>query len=81
VLVVSNLNEEIALYSNEEQQILASYFNYSRRSLPVYDIYESYFELDMWDFQEHTTESYPLFTKEKYCEEINHPWLAEIIMQ
>jgi hypothetical protein len=27
----------------------------------------------MQDFQEHTTEPYPLFIKEKYYEEINHP--------
>jgi hypothetical protein len=47
----------------------------------VYDSYESDYELDMQDFQEHTTESYPLFNKEKYCEEINRPWPAEITEQ
>jgi hypothetical protein len=50
-------------------------------SQPVYDNYESDSELDMKDFQEHTTESYPLFNKEKYCEEINHPWPAEVTEQ
>ena len=44
---------------------------------PVYDSYESHSELNMQDFQEHTKESYPLFTKEKYYEEINHPGPAE----
>jgi hypothetical protein len=31
----------------------------------------------MEDFQEHTTESHPLFIEEKYDEEINHPRPAE----
>jgi hypothetical protein len=44
----------------------------------VYDSYESNSEMDMQDFQEHTSESYPLFTKGKYCEEISHPWPTEI---
>jgi hypothetical protein len=31
----------------------------------------------MQDFQEQTTESYPLFTNEEYYEEILHPWPLE----
>jgi hypothetical protein len=63
VPAVSNLNEEIVVYSDEEQQIHASYFNDSGSIPPMYDNYESDFVMDMQDFQEHTTNSYPLFTK------------------
>jgi alpha-galactosidase/6-phospho-beta-glucosidase family protein len=64
-------------YSDEEQQSPTSQFDDQRSSQPVYDSYESDSELDMQDFQEHTTEPYPLFIKEKYYEEINHPGPAE----
>ena len=35
----------------------------------------------MQDFQENTAELYPLFTNEEHCEEVNHPWPAEITEQ
>jgi hypothetical protein len=43
----------------------------------VYDIYESNSELDMKDFQQHATESFPLYIEEKHCMEISHPRPAE----
>jgi hypothetical protein len=64
-------------YSDEEQQSPTSQFVDQRRSQPVYDSYESDSELDMWDFQEQTSEPYPLFINEKYYEEISHPGPAE----
>jgi hypothetical protein len=69
------------VYSDEEQQSPTSHFDSMGSNQPVYDSYESDSELEMQDFQEHTTESYPLFTKGKYCEEINHPWPAGITEQ
>jgi hypothetical protein len=67
-------------YLYEEQQSPTSPFtDYS--SQPVYDNYESNSELDMLDFQEQTAEPYPLFTKEKYNEEINHPSPSEDVEQ
>jgi hypothetical protein len=64
-------------YSDEEQQSPTSQFVDQRSNQPVYDSYESDSELDMQDFQEQTAEPYPLFAKEKYYEEINHPGPAE----
>jgi hypothetical protein len=64
-------------YSEEEQQSPTSQFVDQRSNQPVYDSYESDSELDMQDFQEHTTEPYPLFLKGDYHEEINHPGPAE----
>jgi hypothetical protein len=64
-------------YSDEENRSLHHILIAWGESQPVYDSYESDYELDMQDFQEHTSESYPLFTKEKYYEEINHPGPAE----
>jgi hypothetical protein len=37
--------------------------------------------MDMQDFQDQTAEPYPLFTKEEYYEEIDHPWPAEDVEQ
>jgi hypothetical protein len=47
VHVVSDLNEEIMVYSDEEQKCPTSHFDDSGRSQPVYDSYESVFELDL----------------------------------
>jgi hypothetical protein len=63
-------------YSDEEKQSPASLFDSMGSNQPVYDSYESNPELDMQDFQEHTTKPYPLFIKENDHEEINHPELA-----
>jgi hypothetical protein len=68
-------------YSDEEQHIHTSQFVDQRSNHSVYDNYESNSELDMQDIQEHTIEPYPLFIKEDYHEEINHPVLAEITEQ
>jgi hypothetical protein len=46
-------------------------------SQPMYDNYESDFELGMKDFQEHAIEPFPLYIEGKHCVEINHPRLAE----
>jgi hypothetical protein len=68
-------------YSDEEKQSPTSQFVDQRRNQPVYDNYESDSELDMQDFQEKTAEPYPLFIKEEYYEEINHPGPAEDVEQ
>jgi hypothetical protein len=47
----------------------------------VYDSYESDFDVDMKDFQDHTIEPFPLFNKEKHWVEINHPGPIEDIEQ
>jgi hypothetical protein len=65
------------VYSDEEQQIPASYLDDSGSSQPVYDSYESDFELDMKDFQEHAAEPFPLYIEGKHCVEISHPGPAE----
>jgi hypothetical protein len=75
--VVSDLNEDIVVYSDEEQQIPASYFDDSGSSQPVYDSYESDSEMNMKDFQEHATEPFPLYIEGKHCVEIIHPGPAE----
>jgi hypothetical protein len=64
-------------YSYEEQQSPTSQIDDQRSNQPVYDNYESDFELDMQDIQEHTTDPYPLFLKGDYREEISHPRPAE----
>jgi hypothetical protein len=64
-------------YSDEEQQSPTSHFDNLGSTLPMYDNYESYFELDIQDIQEHTREPYPLFSKEYYHEETSHPRPAE----
>jgi len=64
-------------YSDEEKQSPTSQFVDQRRNQPVYDSYESYFEMDMRDIQEQTVDLYPLFTNEEYYEEISHPEPAE----
>jgi hypothetical protein len=61
----------------KSKQCPTSHFDDSGSNQPVYDNYESVSEMDLQDSQEHTAESYPLFTNEKYCEEINHPGPAE----
>ena len=43
----------------------------------MYDNYESYSELNIKDFQEHATDPFPLYIKEKHCVEIDHPRLVE----
>jgi hypothetical protein len=43
----------------------------------VYDSCESDSEMDMKDFQEHATNPFPLYIKEKHCVEIDHPGPAE----
>jgi hypothetical protein len=68
-------------YLEQEQQTPTSQFVDHRRSQPVYDSYESDSELDMLDFQEQTAEPYPLFTKEKYHEEISHLSPSEDVEQ
>jgi hypothetical protein len=77
VLSHSYLNEEIMVYSDEEQQFPTSHLDVLGSIHPVYDNYESVSELDLQDSQEHTTNSYPLFTNEKCCEEISHPGPTE----
>jgi hypothetical protein len=64
-------------YSDEEKQSPTSHLDSMRSNQPVYDNYESSSELDMQDFQEHTTDPCPLFINENYHEEINHPGPAE----
>jgi hypothetical protein len=75
------LSLALMIILNEEQQSPTSQFDDQRSNQPVYDSYESDFELDMQDIQEHTTKPYPLFIKGDYHEEMNHPWPAEIIEQ
>jgi hypothetical protein len=60
-------------YSDEEQHSPTSQFADHRSNRPIYDNYESDSEMDIQDFQEHTIDPYPLFAKEEYYEEINHP--------
>jgi len=74
VPIVSSFDD----YSEEEKQSPTSQFVDQRRNQPVYDIYESYSELDMQVIQEHTAEPYPLFLKGYYDEKINHPGPEEI---
>lgn len=64
-------------YSSEEQQSPTSQFVDQRIKHHVFDIYKSYSELDMQDFQEHTVDPYPFFSNEEYYEEILRPWPAE----
>jgi hypothetical protein len=70
-------SSNFVVYSDEEQQIPTSYFDDLKSNQPVYESYESNFELDVQDLQEHTVEPYPLFIKEKHFEEINHPGPTE----
>jgi len=60
-------------YSDEEQQGPTLQFTDLGSIHPVYDSYESDSELDMPDFQEHTTEPCPLFINKNHHEKINHP--------
>jgi hypothetical protein len=64
-------------YSDEEEQIPTLHFVDLGSSQPVYDNYESDSDVDMKDFQDHTIEPFPLFSKEKHWVEINHPGPAE----
>jgi hypothetical protein len=65
------------VYLDKEQQIHASYFDDLGSSQPMYDSYESDYEMDMKDFQEHATEPFSLYIKEKHCVEIGHPGPVE----
>ena len=44
---------------------------------PAYDSYESDFDMDMKDFQDHTIKPFPLSIEERHWVEINHPGPAK----
>jgi hypothetical protein len=82
--VVSNTDQEQPIfdeYSDEEEQIPTSHFVDLRSNQPVYDNYESDFDEDMKEFQDHTIDPFSSFIKEQHCEEINHPGSADNIKQ
>jgi hypothetical protein len=58
-------------YLVEEQQSPTSQIDDLGSSHPVYDSYESSFEMDTQNFQDKTVEPSPLFTNERQCEEIS----------
>jgi hypothetical protein len=45
----------------------------------VYNSYESDFDMDMKDFQDHTIDPFPLFSKENHWVETSHPGPIEDI--
>jgi hypothetical protein len=66
-------------YSDGEEQIPTSNFDDLSSIQPVYDSYESDFDEDIKEFQEHTINLFSSSIKEQHYVEINYPRSAEDI--
>jgi hypothetical protein len=60
-------------YSYGEEKIPTSNFDDLRNNQPVYDNYESDFDEDVKEFQDHTIDPFSSFIKEQHYVEISYP--------